>query len=289
MSVLLRRLVVLGLVLGAGVQAAHAASRGTSLPAAPTSYYLALGDAVPVSSGPNSFPDLILGHYRRRLPGLHLNDIAISGETTTSMLRGGQYKEALSFLRAHLGHVALITIDMGGNDIVRCGLSLATADPNSRCAVRARATIQQNLSMILAGLHAAAPGVPVIGMNYYDPLLGDWLGGGTSRALALTTLRGLVVLNRELDSLYGGAENTANVQGQFGSLDLTTMVPSPWGEVPIAVDRACSWLHVFCHAGAREGFGDVPNDAGAVAITSAFERRIDELCVRPRAGLFTRC
>jgi lysophospholipase L1-like esterase len=289
-SVLLRGLVVLGFALSVCVPAAHADAGGTNPPAPPT-YYLALGDSVPVFNGSSSYPNLILGHYQGKLPGLQLNDIAIFGETTTSMLQGGQYQQALNFLQAHQGHVALITIDIGGNDIVGCALSIASADPNSPCSVQALATIQQNLSAILAGLHAAAPGVPVIGMNYYDPLLGDWLGGGTYRTLALTTVQLLVVLNRELTSLYGGAGNTADVQQEFRSLDLNTMVSSPWGEVPIAVDRACSWLDIVCQPGSPEGFGsgDDPNDAGAVAIASAFERRIDGLCIRPESGLFTRC
>jgi lysophospholipase L1-like esterase len=253
------------------------------------SYYLALGDSVPVWNGTNSYPYLILSRYQRKLPGLTLDDIAISGETTTSMLQDGQYQSALSFLQTHKGHIALITIDIGGNDVVGCALSIDTAAPDSPCSVQARATIKQNLTLMLAGLHAAAPGVPVIGMSYYDPLLGDWLGGGAFRALALTTLRSLVVLNRHLTSLYGGARKTANVQGIFHSTDLRTMVVSPWGEVPIAVQRACAWLDIFCQAGAPEGFGDDPNNAGAVAIAMAFERRISRLCIRRRSGVLRRC
>jgi hypothetical protein len=67
------------------------------------------------------------------------------------------------------------------------------------------------------------------------------------------------------------------------------MVASPWGEVPIAVQRACAWLDIFCQAGAPEGFGDDPNDAGAVAIATAFERRIDRLCIRPWLAVLRRC
>lgn len=184
-----RRLLLLGFVLGIGAQASahvHAASHAV----APSSYYLALGDSVPVWNRPNSYPNLLLARHQARLPGLRLNDIAISGETTTSMLKGGQYRAALAFLRAHRGHIALITIDIGGNDVVGCALSLETADPKSPCSLNARATIKRNLTKLLAGLHRAAPQVPVIGMSYCDPLLGAWLGGGRYRQLAVTTLRG---------------------------------------------------------------------------------------------------
>ncbi len=288
MLAMLRRLIVLVLALCFGAAQSPAYARSTRSRAAP-SYYLALGDSVPVWNGLDSYPYLVLRHEQQRLPGLEVSDLAISGETTGSMLSGGQYQNALSFLQAHRGHVALITIDIGGNDIVGCALSLQDAAPSSPCSVEARATIRQNLDEILAGLHGAAPGVPVIGMSYYDPLLGDWLAGGTYRTLALTTLAGLVVLNRELTSLYGGPRNTANVQHRFRSLALGMMVPSPWGTVPLAVARACAWLDIFCQPGAPEGFGDDPNNAGAVAIASAFEQRIRSLCVRRRRGLLRRC
>jgi GDSL-like Lipase/Acylhydrolase family len=245
-------------------------------------YYLALGDSVPVWNGARSYPYLLLAHYRRRLPGLTLDDIAVSGETTSSMLDGGQYAGAIRFLRAHRGHVALITIDIGGNDIVGCALSIEGARPDSPCALQARATIKRNIRRMLAGLHAGAPGVPVIGMTYYDPLLGDWLAGGSLRTLAVTTVSGLVALNRELTSLYGGRRRTADVQGVFRATDLKTMVPSPWGTVPIAVKRACSWLDIVCESGAAEILGDDPNEAGAVAISTAFERTINRLVGRHR-------
>lgn len=275
------------LVLALGGYAMSEGSAGIDRQPAP-SYYLALGDSVPVWNGPQSYPDLILAHYERELPNLSLEDIAVSGETTSSMLQS-QYPAALSFLRAHTGHISLITIDIGGNDIVGCALSVDTTAPYSPCSVQARATIKRNLTTILAGLHAAAPEVPVIGMSYYDPLLGDWLAPGPPRALALATLPGLVILNRELTSLYGGPSKTANVQGIFRSTDLETIVPSPWGAIPLDVERACSWLDIFCQAGAPEGFGDDPNNAGAVAIATAFERRIDRLCVARRSGTFRRC
>lgn len=253
------------------------------------SYYLALGDSVPVWNGARSYPYLIVDHLQRKLPGLSLDDIAVSGESTTSMLQGQQYQQALSFLRAHQGHIALITIDIGGNDVVGCAFSIATSGPDSTCSKQARTTIRRNLTAMLAGLRAAAPGVPVIGMSYYDPVLGDWLAGGALRSLAFSSLRSLVVLNHELISLYGGARNTADVQGAFRSLDFRHRVLSPWGKVPIAVQRACSWLDIQCQQGVEEGFGDDPNDAGAAAIASAFERRIDRLCVRRRSPILGRC
>jgi lysophospholipase L1-like esterase len=237
-------------------------------------YYLALGDSVPVWNGAKSYPYRILAHYQPRLRGLMLDDIAVSGATTESMLTGGQYDTALQFLRAHRGHVALITIDIGGNDLVGC-IGVTGIDP--ACATQARATIKRNLRKMLGGLRASAPHVPLFGMTYYNPFLGNWLAGGAGRSLTRATTPGLLALNHELTSLYGGAKTTADVQGAFAATDFKKIVPSPWGAIPIAVKRACSWLDITCRAGAPEGFGDDPNPIGAAVIASAFERRIGVL------------
>ena len=61
---------------------------------------------------------------RRSQPGLRLIKLGCPGETTGSMVDGGscryqggsQPAAAVSFLRAHRGHVSLITLDIGAND-----------------------------------------------------------------------------------------------------------------------------------------------------------------------------
>jgi GDSL-like Lipase/Acylhydrolase family len=256
--------------VGAVLAAAGAVAPMASAAAA-SRYYLALGDSVPVANGPDSYPELLAAHYHR----LTLDDLAVAGETTAAMLAGGQYQQALAFLHGHRGHVTLITIDIGGDDLAGCLYSPLTAAPYGGCEVQARATIKGDLRMILSGLRRAAPGVPLIGMSYYDPLLGDWLAGGALQAFALETVTGLKLLNGELTTLYGGARKTAAVQGAFRTTDFATQVNSPWGRIPIAVDRACSWLSITCTAGAAEGLGLDPNSLGAVQIARAFEHTID--------------
>jgi lysophospholipase L1-like esterase len=231
-------------------------------------YYLALGDSVPVWEGTDSYPYLILARERRRLPNLELDNLAESGATTTSMRDDGQFEQALAFLRQHRGHVALITIDIGGNDVVGC---FSTSGPNPACFRRGKRMIRRNLSAMLRHLRAAAPGVSIVGMTYYDPFLGDWLAGGTTRSLVLDTIPKLLSLNRELASLYG-PKHTADVQDAFASTQLSKMVGSRWGTVPLAVKRACSWLDIECHRGAPEGFGDDPDVAGERVIARTFEK-----------------
>ena len=145
-------------------------------PPPPGPYYLALGDSVPVWDGSSSYPNLLLSKYQRTVPNMQLVNLAVSGETTTSMLDAGQYTSALAFLRAHQNEVRLITIDIGGNDVVGCYDS-----SNPECIPEAEATMKQNIATILAGLHDAAPGSPIFGMTYFDPFLGDWLAGERPR------------------------------------------------------------------------------------------------------------
>ncbi len=234
-------------------------SRSNSVP-----YYLALGDSVPVWDGPNSYPNLLLQEYQSSYPGLQLVNLAVSGETTSSMLQDGQYAEAVQFLHSERRRVAFVTIDIGGNDVVGCALS---SDP--QCFPQAETTMAANLRTILTGLHTADPRVSIFGMSYYDPVLGLWLSGGTLRQQALATIPELVTFNNELESLYGPS-NTADVQGAFSVTDLKR-ISSQWGKAPADVVDACSWLDIEC----PNFGGDDPNDEGAVQIAAAFEQVID--------------
>jgi len=227
-------------------------------------YYLALGDSVPVWDGPNSYPNLLFQKYQSSYPGLQLVNLAVSGETTSSMLQDGQYAEAVQFLHSERRRVAFVTIDIGGNDVVGCALS---TDP--QCFPQAETTMETNLKTILAGLHTADPRVRIFGMSYYDPVLGLWLSGGSLRQQALATIPELVTLNNELDYLYG-PRNTADVQGAFSVTDLKR-IASQWGKAPVDVVDACSWLDIEC----PNFGGDDPNDEGAVQIATAFEQVID--------------
>lgn len=180
----------------------------------------------------------------------------------------------MRFLQKHVGHIALITIDIGGNDVVHCA---TPSGIDMTCVTHGLATMQSNLTTMLAGLGAAAPSVPIIGMNYYDPYLGDWLAGGAARTLALGSLAVVAELNSDLESVYGGAAETADVQDAFKTADDGSMVSSAWGKVPVDVARACSWLDIVCHRGQPEGFGDDPNVTGQTKIAAAFEHVIGRL------------
>lgn len=257
----------------------------TTLPS--TVYYLSLGDSVGMWDGPRSYPYLIAADYRAQgLLRLRLVDMSCSGETTSSMIShstcapgGSQYRNAVRFLRGHRGAVVLVTIGIGGNDVVGCA-SLTIA---AGCLAAGLRTMQANLALILTGLRrAAGPAVRFVGMNIYDPLLGDWLAPGAGRALALAAVTGVKQLSNDMDERFAAASiPVANVESAFDSNDLAQFAASPWGRVPVAVERACQLLDITCRAGFVEGFGDDPNDAGAVVIARTFEHVIGVL--RPPA------
>jgi hypothetical protein len=234
-------------------------------------YYVALGDSVPISDGPGSYPNLILARH----PGRHLQleNMAVSGETTTSMISGPQLWEATTFLNLHKGQIALITIDIGGNDLLPC---IEAADVQT-CVTNTLVTVQSNLTSILAGLRAAAgPQVPIIGMNYFNPLLGDWLAPpGPAQALLADSVTAIQLLNGDLGAVYGQAGSPiADVFDAFRTSQMSQMVPSFWGRVPLAVKKACTLLAITCTKGQPEGFADDPNLAGAVVIAHAFDKAV---------------
>lgn len=238
-----------------------------------TVYYLALGDSVPVWNGNNSYPYQLVSYYSSSTPGLQVVDMAVSGETTTSMLDGGQISRAISFLEEHANATMLITIDIGGNDLLPC-VSGTTVDLS--CIQQAESTVVENLHTILSRLRqAAGPTVTIIGMNYYDPFLGDWLAGGATQEEADQSVSLVTNLNGLLAGAYQQAEApVADVASAFDITDLTEMVSSQWGEMPVAVDKACTLLDITCRSGQTEVFGDDPNNAGATVIAQAFERTI---------------
>jgi len=244
--------------------------------------YLDLGDSVGMWNNNRSYPNILTGHYRQAVPGLELVNMACSGETTESMMHnstcapgGSQLANAVAFLQDHRGDVALVTMSIGGNDVVSC----ASAPDPASCFTTSLATMKANQEYILDALRqAAGPSVPIVGMNVFDPLLGDWLGPKGARSEAMLGVSAVSQLDQAMDEDYAAASSPiVNVEAAFDSTDMTHFVNSRWGRVPIAVAKACSLLDIGCRKGASELFGDDPNLAGAVVIAEAFEKAIGHL------------
>lgn len=246
--------------------------------AAATPYYLAAGDSAPMWNGGRSYPDdLLRSSVTRRVQGLKLVKTACSSETSQTFINfslcgGSQLQKDVDFLTANRGHVALVTIDIGGNDAIRC---VDVSGVNWTCASEVLKGVDTNLSIILSYLRAAAgPNVPIVGMNYYNPYLNYWLLGPSARPLVMQTVFGQQLLNQQLARTYAKfGVPVANVQDAVRSTDMTTMVASKWGRVPVAVQQACTLLNITCPPVVVRLEND-PNVAGAAIIAEQFELTI---------------
>lgn len=260
----------------------------TGLHAAGPRYYLALGDSLSqgVQPGPggasvstaNGYPQQLDVLLRRRDPSLRLVLMGCSGETTSTMIHGGichyqrrsQLAQAVGFLRAHRGQVALITIDIGANDPNSCVLGARLSAMPSCLWAGATSTVR-NLGTILARLRAAGGSkIPIAGMTYYVPELGLWLTGKTGTELAVLSERLAVGYNNLLTAEYRrfGAR-VANVFGAFHGGDFTDRIPlRGHGLVPRNVAAICSltWMCARPPLGPNEH----ANAAGYQIIAQAF-------------------
>lgn len=224
--------------------------------AAPVRYYLALGDSLAVGTQPGrlfsgaGYADQLLRLRQRRQPRLRLIRLACPGETTTAFRRGGrcpyprgsQLAQAAAFLRANRGRVALVTIDIGANDLLRCG------GGGEACTRRAVASLRSNLPPILRELRrAAGPRVPIVGMDYYAPLLARWLEGGDGERAARRHLDGAVIPgNAALRAVFRArGVRVARVEAAFATRRFTPLEALPDGRsVPRNVAAICrlTWM-----------------------------------------------
>jgi lysophospholipase L1-like esterase len=229
-------------------------------PPPPTSYYLALGDSLSQGVQPDAagasvetgqgYPDLVYATLLASHPALRLVRLGCPGETTKTMMHGGichysagsQLAAATAFLRAHRGHVFLVTIDIGANDLEDCGNQPNLTQLASCIGQLPKATA--NVAAIVASLRAAAgPGVRIVGMNYYLPALAEWRSGLLGRATAELSEKFAVAYDDLLKRAYGQAGITvANVFGAFETTNFGDPVTVPGiGPVPRNVARICQW------------------------------------------------
>lgn len=281
------------LALATAVVTAGAASAAPALAAQQARhsravYYLSLGDSLAQGVQPNSFgesvetdwgyPNQLFTSLRQTNPHLHLVKLGCPGETTSTMINGGicsynqyasQLDSAVAFLGEHAGHVQLVTIDIGANDLNPC-LALTGLKKITKCLEKVIPQTVANLSTIMSALRAAdpAPGV-IIGMNYYDAPLANWLQGTkAARTLAKDSIELAELFGYELAGVYQkyGAL-VANVLGAFDTADFTHKVHTvAYGTVPVDVAMLCSytWLCAPPPVGPNEhanvlGYGVIAN------------------------------
>jgi lysophospholipase L1-like esterase len=160
----------------------------------------------------------------------------------------------------------LVTIDLGFNDIDHC---LAFNTVNQPCVTQRLEAIDQQLPQIIATLRAAgSPTMQIVGMDHYDPYLGDYLRSEAGEDFAETSLAVMHRLDDTLRNIYEAAGiPMANVAEAF-DLDRTT--PTDFaGEshVPLDVARTCelTWDCTSVPYRSKQH----PNDAGYRVIAQA--------------------
>jgi lysophospholipase L1-like esterase len=217
-------------------------------------YYLSLGTSLSVGIQPDAegvnqltdegYADQLFDILQPHVRKLRLVKLGCPGETTTTMMAGGicaypkgsQLAEAVRFLHAHKDKVALVTIDVGVNDILSAGCIVGT-NVDFACIQGAFFRISVNLPVILAALREVAPETPIVGMNYYNTFLAAWLNGPAGQALAVQSAELARMFN---DDVLGLTYETfaipvADVAGAFLSENFATLVPLPTPAGPIIV------------------------------------------------------
>lgn len=268
------------------VKATGAVAAKVKRPTPPARYYLALGDSLSIGVQPRpaggdtntsqGYPSLLYASLRRTRPGLRLVQLGCSGETTATMIHGGicsypggsQLAAAVSFLRAHRGHVSLITLDIGANDPETC--LTASGLGKLSCAARFAPDAAANLKLIVARLHQAAAGTQIVAMNYYLPALAEWRHGLIGEAEAHLIELATVGYNHMLTGIYQKAGiRVADVFDAFHSADFSPSVTVPgFGSLPRNVAAVCT-LTWECASKPR-GPNQHPNRAGYQVIARAF-------------------
>jgi lysophospholipase L1-like esterase len=243
--------------------------------------YLSLGDSLAAGvqpTGPNNTQAPTNEGYADQLkdkyyPDLQLKKLGCPGETTDTMINGGicmykdsnnrdvsQLEAAVDFLQKN--KVALVTIDIGANELLVCQIGMSL-DPG--CIINTLATIKTNLPHILNRLREAAPDVPIVGMNYYDPSLAFWLEGKEGRVAAGESLLVILPFNHELKQIYMAAGSpVADVEEAFLTTNLVTQVKTPLGKLPLNVAKLCKWTWMCTQSDIH------PNDTGYGVIAKAF-------------------
>jgi lysophospholipase L1-like esterase len=262
----------LALVVVAAVSVVALPGTAQANTATPT-YYVSLGDSYSVGYQPGL--GATPGYTAHVAAATHLTlvNFGCSGATTTSILDTVGCPETLpntpgaasyptltqaaaaeAFITAHSGHIGLITVSIGGNDVLACATQ---ADPLT-CFAEAVVTITKNVDALASGLRSAAgPKVPIIGLTYPDVVLGSYVYPSVpATPLRIELARTSVVafkslVNPALRAAYalsgGVLVDVTKATGAYIPLTRTTTL-KPYGTVPVAVATVCK-LSWFCELG----------------------------------------
>jgi lysophospholipase L1-like esterase len=272
-----------------GLAGLHPAGAAAKPKPPPVEYYLALGDSMAAgtgaSTGSHDYVNVLYQHELARYPGLQVVNLACGGATTGSMVAGPgcsyasgtQLGDAEAFLRAHAGHVAMVTIDIGANNVDGC---LNASGISTSCVTSGLSQITTYLPQILDGLSSSYPDVAIYGMDYYDPFLDQWLSGTSGQTVATESEAFAVDLNSLLGQLFGADDAAmADPATLFQTSNFSLTGTYNGATVPENVALICAWT-LMC-----SGNNIHPNDSGHAEVDHrAARRRAEEPVLGPVGG-----
>jgi lysophospholipase L1-like esterase len=262
-------------IVGSAVTTGRA---GAASPRAPARYYVSLGDSYAAGYQPTrsaahhrdtagfAYQVVTLArHHGRRLT---LRNFACDGATSATVVAQAgcsspdpgpddvayptqtQAAAAEGFIARQAGQIGLITVSIGGNDLMACTSTVIM----DTCLTNLMPTVSSHLATLLAGLRrAAGPDVPIVGLTYPDVFLGLYLssdpGQKSLSPVAATAFR--TIFNPALQAAYRavGATFVNVTQATGGDTPFTETRPDGvHGAVPIAVAEVCA-LTYYCSDG----------------------------------------
>ena len=239
--------------------------------------YLALGDSLAVGVGST---DPARGGYvgrffemLQREPGSgigRLVNLAISGETSGSLIAGGQLERGLRAIADIGPALRLVTLDIGGNDLLWLAMNEPCASsPNSEACRRAviatldrfEANYRAVLSRIVEAVaRNSSADARVVAVTYYNPF------SGTGHPIEPAGDDALLGIDRALDCAAAGVDPETRGMNDViacSARELGMEVADVYGGF---IGRGQSLTLI--------GYGDIhPNDAGYAEIANVLMNR----------------
>ena len=247
----------------------------TASAATPQKFLVSLGDSYAVGFQPgvgstrNGFVDQLPGLAKSRGYNLKVVNFGCAGASSTAVMeqvgcgnqalglgatpypKQTQLAAATKFIKANRSKVALITVAIGGHDLISCVRAADTLG----CVLAAAAAIKTNVTAAAKALRAAAgPKTRIVGTTYLDAVLGAWVkpGGDDGKKLArVSVLAFRSVVNPALKKAYESAKasfvDVTAATGAYGDLKVFVNF-APYGSIPKPVAEMCR-ISYYCDKG----------------------------------------
>jgi lysophospholipase L1-like esterase len=194
----------------------------SSSPPAP-SYYIALGDSNAHGHTADTVPDdpqchspkapgyvcVVYRYLQKKYAGIQIRNFSRSGADSCEVAglghgcqdmspRVSQLVPAITFLKAHRGHIRLVTIDIGGNDVLEVAIQgLGNLPATEAKLPEIYDAFHTNLDTIFKQLRAAIPHARIVASTQWNPLGGLGspplpAGFATAAQSALDSINGTV-------------------------------------------------------------------------------------------------